>query len=158
MRLRLAYYDLLFLTVGLVSVTWALIANMLGKFPQEELIFANLTVLLLLYVMWEARRAFREERWNALMMPPVLATIMTFAIGFGIGNFFYLGPSKHFLYDGTLGGSPFYWMNLAMLCILVASFAMCRGYHSRVGKRLGMGIPTGPTALFLFLYCPCAVN
>ena len=137
MKSRLVRYDSFIFVIGTACLILLVVSDILYEITQQQISFGLLTILLLIYVGWETRRIFRTERWNVLVIPPVLASIITFVLMFGVSNYLLLGSIKTYPYLGILGKSPFDWLNKAMICVLIAAFAMWRGYYFPIGRNLG---------------------
>jgi hypothetical protein len=99
----------------------------------ETTLFVALTVLLILYVSLESARAIKRSRYNALVMPPVLASVITFVLGYGISNLVLLDKSADLPFVPYFySQSSLRWLIIAQLYALIAAFAMWRGYYLKI--------------------------
>jgi hypothetical protein len=97
--------------------------------------FVMLTLILLGYLAYEVRHFVTTHNDRALLSPVVLASIVTFAVAFGITNILWLFPDQDYP-EVILGNDAYEWMNHAMLYVLLAAFAMWQGYRAGIGKWL----------------------
>lgn len=95
-----------------------------------------LSALLLFHVTLEIvhERIRRPDWW--FLSPPTLASLLTFAIPFGLTNILFFG-STYETYVFSTRSLSFSWLNMAIAYAVVASIFMWIGYHSKFGKRIG---------------------
>lgn len=99
---------------------------------EGKICFGILTFFLLSYIVFEILFVMLRSTDRILLHPAVLSSLATFGLWFGVTNFLYWGPEEKFLYK-LLGDQAFYWMNRAMFLILLAAFALWRGFRSSIG-------------------------
>lgn len=108
-----------------------------GEISVSQQLFLLLNVILFFYLSWEVTRITNKEKWSALIQPPVLASLYHFMLAYVVVNLRHIG-------DVDFGGMPGYvifrpdvytWMNNAMVLIILAAFAMWRGYYSKFAIR-----------------------
>jgi hypothetical protein len=105
-----------------------------------ELRFFLLTLLLITYVSWEMYLCFLKEKWNVIVAPPVLASILTFVLSFGVTNYQFLGGDLSRQFFLLLSPDPFAWLNKALFCAILAAFFMWRGYNLFFGRLIGASL------------------
>lgn len=94
------------------------------------------TLLLLGYLCVEIRSLWAREPHHFWINPVVLASIFTFAMGFGVTNILYFFPEDVVALVGLeLIATP--WMNQLMLLVVFGAISMWVGYASSMGRRMG---------------------
>ena len=127
------------LVVGLSAWTVSEIAHVGLIGPQGSVV--ALTVLLLGYLAAEIyrMRSVAPKRW--LINPVTLCSIVTFIIGFGLGNLIYFYP-ENTLSDLGLTPEITPWMSKLMLLALMAAISMWLGYWSTAAGRISSWLST----------------
>ena len=96
------------------------------------------TALLLAYLSVEVRNVARTQPVRWLAHPTVLASLMTFGMGFGFTNVIYLNDlftnSIYPIFETRQ--EAFRWMNTAMGYVLAAAVLMWTGSDSGVARRI----------------------
>jgi hypothetical protein len=96
------------------------------------------SIFLSLYMVGEIYNFRKRFPDNWLLSPAVLASILTFIIGFGLTNYIYIVPdslpSREMIYK--LGSDPFPIFIYTLNVTILAAFAMWFGYDSSLGKKL----------------------
>lgn len=105
---------------------------------QDTLLYAAKIILLNSYLFFEIKEFRKSNSTNWFLSPVVLASILTFALSFGITNIVYFIPnsiSHKYIYN-ILGPEPFPYLNKAMDYIFIAAFFMWLGYRMKSGDKL----------------------
>lgn len=148
--------------------------EMAGGDAIGRIIFALLNVILAGYISWEVIRVYRHSRRMAFIQPPVLASIMLFGKDYILPNIpTFFGMENPVAAEFMAWrGDYLYWLNMALLGVLIAVFAMWRGYNAGIGGRLAGRIqrflvrrrlvsssfnPNMPVVVVLFLLSVLAV-
>lgn len=123
--------------VGAVGsiIAWLSAARVLN----QRAMFISLTLLLLAYLAAEVRhlRHVHSERW--LINPIVLASLVTFALTYGVSNVIFFLPPDAMDASGVVPDITPAMVKLMWL-VLIAAVSMWLGYWSPIAARL-----TGPT-------------
>lgn len=80
----------------------------------------------------------KEIKENWLLNPVILASILTFLIGYCITNYIHFIPGtdpNKFLYK-QLGSDPFPALNYTMTLVIFSALSMWFGYYSEIGTRV----------------------
>ena len=94
------------------------------------------TVLLLGYLGVEIKNLWSREPELFWINPVVLASILTFALAFGVTNILYFMPDDVVALVGLQPiATP--WMNQLMLLVVLGACAMWVGFSSGIGRSLG---------------------
>lgn len=130
--------QLIGLAVFLVAATLAMIPLFVLDVhggALDKAIFLLLNIVLITYLVWEVARLYRHNRRMAFVQPPVIASIMLFGKDYIMPN-----VPAFFGVDNPVAaqfiawrGDYMYWLNMALFGVLLASFAMWRGYRGRAG-------------------------
>jgi len=107
----------------------------LGKFYGSETIFLIKSLYLTLYLITEIIEARMEDRKNWMLNPAVLASVMTFILGYGITNLIFFIPDSISRNDAflNLGDDPLNLLNIAMDSVIFGAVSMWVGYRSNLG-------------------------
>lgn len=126
------------LLIVAIFVGYLLVSVNIMEISEEKLKFIFLNIVLFVYLMWEIWRIARTVQWRVLIQPVVLASLFHF-----LGT--YLIPNLRYMYESTFPNLPygllfsrtdaFDYLNSAMWAILLAVFAMWRGYRSIIAVR-----------------------
>ena len=133
---RHTFYALLF---GLFGLSYLLFSVNVTEIDTVRFEFVLLNVVLFVYVIWEIWRNARTDRWRVLVQPAVLASLLHFFGSYLLPNLRYMDDSTFpRLHQGLLFSSTdvVEHLNVAMWAILLAVFAMWRGYRSRFALRV----------------------
>src|SRR3990167_3559459 len=107
----------------------------LGRFYSSETIFLIKSLFLTLYIVTEILAVRMEDRKNWIINPVVLASLLTFLLGYGITNLIFFipnsQPSDDLLFN--LGDNSFDLLNTAMDSVILGVVSMWIGYRSNLG-------------------------
>jgi len=136
------FYALLFIFVGLGYILFSV---NITEIDADSLEFVLLNIALFIYVVWEIWRNARAEQLRVFVQPAVLASLVHF-----IGSYFI--PNLRYMDDSSFPGIPrgmlfsssdvIEHLNVAMWAILLAVFAMWRGYRSKFALRIASNART----------------
>ena len=136
------FYALLFIFVGLGFILF--FVN-ITEIDADSLEFVMLNIALFIYVVWEIWRNARAEQWRVFVQPAVLASLLHFIGSYLIPNLRYMDDSSlQRTHYGMLFSSSdaIEHLNVAMWAILLAVFAMWRGYRSTFALRIASNART----------------
>lgn len=94
------------------------------------------SALLLIYLLLEMKNLRSHASHLFWINPIVLASIFTFAAGFGISNIIYFMPEDMVATVGRHQNVTS-WMNLLMFLVVLAACGMWMGYSSSLGRNIG---------------------
>lgn len=107
----------------------------LSSFYNSETIFLAKSLFLTLYVSAEIIVARMEDRNNWIINPIVLASVLTFLLGYGVTNLIYFipdsTPRNNLL--SALGSSSFDLMSATMDYVILGAVCMWIGFKSNLG-------------------------
>lgn len=95
--------------------------------------------LLLIYLFLEMKNLRAHASHLFWINPIVLASLFTFAAGFGVSNILYFMPEDMVAMVG-LQSNVTSWMNLLMLLVVLGACGMWAGYSSSMGHNIGQMI------------------
>lgn len=98
-------------------------------------VFSSLTLLLLIYLGFEIARVRRVHADQWLLYPPVIASVLTFGLSFGLGNVLFFLPSETIELVGLVPDVTPAMVKLMWLALLGA-IGMWLGYWLPVASRL----------------------
>lgn len=106
------------------------------KWEFESFIVKNL--FLLTFLLYNIKNYRKSNPHNWLLNPTVLASIMTFVLGYCITNFVYFIPGSE---DENqmiklLGAEPLIYLNKGMNAVIIAAISMWIGYNTKIGIEL----------------------
>ena len=133
---RHTFYALFF---GFLGLGYLLFSVNITEIDSDRFEFVLLNIVLFVYVIWEIWRNARTDRWRVLVQPAVLASLVHFIGSYFLPNIRYMDDSTfpilhpRLLFSGT---DAVEYLNVAMWAILLAVFAMWRGYRSRFAIRI----------------------
>jgi len=120
-----------------VSVSLFAVVELYAYFSWEKVLFVELSLGMLVYLIWELFREHSYNKHNYFLSPAVLASIVTFILSFVLGNFFFISDDAKYELGWLGWGSPYPWMNKAVACAFIGAFMMWRGYRLQASRRLG---------------------
>lgn len=111
---------------------------LLDFFNLPLLSFIVKNILLFFFLFYNIKRYRKENPHNWLLNPAVLASIVTFLLGYCVTNFIYFIPG---LEDEKqmfrlLGQEPLYYFNKGMNAVIIGAIAMWIGYNTKLGIKL----------------------
>src|SRR5262249_26252626 len=106
----IVYVVLLMLTP---VVYWVMVNDMLA----QQACLVLLSALLLGYLCFEIKQVSTHQKELLLLNPAVLASILTFVLGFGLSNILYILP-KDLVAAVDLPPEVTEWMNFLMMLVL----------------------------------------
>ena len=115
-----------------------LLLQLLDVFELELVSFIAKNIFLFFFLFYNIKRYRKSTPQNWLLNPAVLASIMTFFLGFCLTNFVYFIPGSEDekqMYR-LLGSEPLIYFNKGMNAIIMAAIAMWIGYNSKLGIKL----------------------
>jgi len=126
------------LAAGATGALLALLSS--NGLVGERAVFSSLTLLLLLYNGIEIGRVRRvhPDRW--LLNPVVVASVLTFCLGFGFSNFLFFLPAESIRLVGLIPDVTPAMVKLMWL-VLIAAIGMWLGYWSSLAAKI-----SGPKA------------
>lgn len=121
------YFILLFLFIQIFDlIKWELVS------------FITKNIFLLLFLYYNINNYRKSNPHNWLLNPAVLASLITFLLGYCITNYVYFIPSsddERQMYR-LLGSDPLIAFNKGMNAVILSVFAMWIGYSTKLGIRL----------------------
>ena len=123
----LIYFILIFFFILLLDV-----------FNLQLLSFIVKNIFLFFFLFYNIKRYRKDYPNNWLLNPVVLASIMTFLLGYCITNFVYFIPDSEDekLMYRLLGQEPLYYFNKGMNAVIIGAIAMWIGYNTKLGFKL----------------------
>jgi len=117
----------------------------LGRLLNSETTFLAKSLLLTFYLITEIIAIRMEDRKNWIVSPVVLASVMTFILGYGITNLIFFIPNSPprdnlFL---NLGNNAFNLLNTSMDSVILGAVSMWVGYRTNLGITLFRLLTTG---------------
>lgn len=125
--LSIVFFILLFLFIQIFDlINW----------ERESFIVKNLFLLIFLYYNIKKNREENSHKW--LLNPAVLASLMTFLLGYCITNYIYFipGSQSEILVFKLLGSEPLMYLNRGMNAVIISAIAMWIGYNTALGIKL----------------------
>ncbi len=139
--MKKSYETYALLILPLLGFIYLIVAADFTAASTAKIQFIVLNFALFFYLFWEINRIAREERWRTLLHPAVVASIYHFMGSYFLPNLRYMSESnwwwlhRNLLFDR---GDAFEYLNSAMWAILLAAFAMWRGYRSKLPRRFAV--------------------
>src|SRR5262249_43522519 len=121
--------------VVLVMLTAAAYWVVVNDLLTQQVCLVVLSALLLGYLWFEIKQVSTDQNDLLLLNPVVLASIMTFVLGFGLTNILYILP-KDLVAAVELPPEVTEWMNFLMMLVLLGALGMWLGYWSNVGTHV----------------------
>lgn len=135
------------LRYGLVAIC-AIVALFVEPSEPNESVgtFVFLTVLLLAFLAMEIFVSLRQGGVRVLIQPAELASILTFALSYGVTNILFFMPERIL---EPLGFIPVITpaMTKLMALVTLGSVALWSGYHAGIGARIGASVARAGRAL-----------
>jgi len=139
----------IFLLQAAAATALVLVVTDRDALTTSKVQFLLLNLGLVYYLLWETWRLVRRAETRPWLHPAALASYAHFILGYFIPNLRYLTdvdwvwmPGGHVRADDTLFAS----LNRTMLFVILAAFAMWRGYKSQfsvaVGERIASVLKT----------------
>jgi hypothetical protein len=103
-----------------------------------EIMFTVKNIFFLLFLIFMIMNLKTELKKDWLLNPAILASILTFLLGYSITNFIHFVPDSYAnqnLYK-QLGTNPFQVLNYTMTVIIFSAIAMWWGYYTKLGDKL----------------------
>lgn len=121
------YFILLFLFIQIFDAI---------NLQLTSFIIKNIFLLVFLFHNINNYRKSNPRNW--LLNPAVLASIMTFLLGYCITNYVYFipGSEDEILMFKLLGTEPLVYLNIGMNAVIISCIAMWIGYNTKLGINL----------------------
>ena len=102
----------------------------------ESFIIKNL--FLLTFLIYNIKNYKKSNPHYWLLNPAVLASLMTFLLGYCITNYVYFipGSEDENLMFKLLGSDPLIYLNKGMNAVIISAIAMWIGYNTKLGIKL----------------------
>ena len=115
-----------------------LLLQLLDVFELHFTSFIVKNLFLLIFLYYNINRYRKSNPHNWLLNPAVLASIMTFLLGYCITNYVYFihGSADETQMFRLLGSEPLIYLNKGMNAVIIAAFAMWIGYNTKLGIKL----------------------
>ena len=106
------------------------------KWEMESFIIKNLFLLTFLY--YNIKNYGKSNPHNWLLNPAVLASLMTFLLGYCITNYVYFiqGSETESEMFRLLGPEPLIYLNKGLNAVIISATAMWIGYNTKLGIKL----------------------
>lgn len=116
----------------------------------ESFVFKNIFLIIFLFFNIYNYKKYNPHNW--LLNPAVLASIMTFLIGYCITNYVYFipGSEDEILMFKLLGPDPLLYINKGIDAVIISVIAMWIGYKTDLGVKLYRLITSFPINLKKF--------
>jgi len=121
--------------IVLVMLTAAAYWVVVNDLLAQQVCLVELSALLLGYLWFEIKQVSTDQKDLLLLNPAVLASVLTFILGFGLSNILYILP-KDVVAAVELPPEVTEWMNFLMILVLLGALGMWLGYWSNVGIHL----------------------
>jgi hypothetical protein len=102
----------------------------------QSFIIKNIFLIVLLYYNIKNYKKSNPHNW--LLNPAVLASIMTFLLGYCITNYVYFVPGSDDENQMVklLGSEPLIYFNKGLNAVIISAISMWLGYNTKIGNKL----------------------